>query len=351
MILQPMIGATIFDSLQIILELVLFVLLIFAVSKTRLSKIDYSLLAVFLISSFISILLNDYHTAFLNFKIFGLCILVLIYYRKHYFNPSRLLFFFLLSNIAYAILAKVFNFWFFESSSFFVSADAFVFSRPVGFLGSPHSSTTFLIIYFLYLFYTNRSKSLQLVIFITLFLFSSWTAVLGLVIQLLYIISCRILARRINPFLFLAVVLGVAYLMLGLILNFASGSSELRSGSLEVMGPMIFDPSFYKDGFPLYPKSHDLLIAQQESTFADVGNEMGLIKIFTEGGIFLAFITCVLIIKRANYFVIFFLVTLFHYNFFVNMPFILYVSMTYNKDILDYFERKSHQKLNYLLIE
>ena len=125
----------------------------------------------------------------------------------------------------------------------------------------------------------------------------------------------------------------LSYFLVEQALEIASNIEGSRVYSFEILVPMFFDINFYNEVFALFPRSHDMLIAQQESSFASVGNEMGFVKIFTEGGVPMALITLYAIIKRCNYFTVFFFITLLHYSFFVNMPFILFVSMTFNKDL------------------
>lgn len=334
MMAQPILGATSLGWIQIIDEITLWLLLIYGVSKIKLNRLDIFLIVTFGIASAGSLVLNDLHTFFLNFKIYGLCIFTLIYFRKIYFNPKKLIFFFLILNIVYAILARNLNIWIIESLPFFQKTDTYLYSRPVGFLGSPHATSTFLVLCFLYYFNLSKNYILQIVIFYVLLLYASWTVFLAMIINIFYLALQRVFKIFIHPIIFLGLGLVMIYLSMDMIFSFAGEIENSRAYSLDIMLPMIFNSDFYQGIFPFFPKNHDLFILKQEAFLATVGNELGFIKIFVEGGLFLAITILYALYRRTRIFSIIFIVTLFHYSFFVNMPFILYLAMTFNKEIL-----------------
>jgi len=336
MMVHPLLGATIFDQLQVIVEVIMWILLGYGIVKMKLHQSDIILLIIYLVVSAGSLVINDLHSSLLNFKIYGLFVFTLIYFRKIDFFPSGLLFGFLLVNIAYAIGAKVFNLWILESAWFFDKQAAYLYSRPIGFIGSPHSTSTFLAIFYLYLVQTKKLRVMQLIILFGLFLYSSWTVVIAVAISLIYIWISRIIKFAINPFLFLAIGLVTLFLTMEVVLSLAGEVEGSRYFTLEIMTAMIFDAEFYRGIFGFFPRGHDLFVLQQQKTFADVGNELGFVKILVEGGFVLAFASFYLIIKRTKWFTIFFLITLFHYSYFINIPFILYVAMMFNKQIDSY---------------
>jgi len=354
MMVQPILGATSFGPVQILIEISLWVLLIYGVSKIKLNAGDCLILLAFVLASAGSFILNTTHTFLLNLKIYGLCVFTLIYFRKIYFNPKKLLFAFLLLNVGYAILAKNLNIWLIESMPFFEKAETYLYSRPVGFLGAPHATSTFLVIFFLYLFHKSKFYLLQLVIFYALILYSSWTVFLALLINIIYIGIRNFFKITIHPIVFLGVGLIILFLSMEMIFSVAGQIENSRSYSLEIMLPMMFNADFYKGVFPFFPKNHDDFIIKQEAILATVGNELGFIKIFIEGGFILAITTLYTIFKRTSVFSIIFLVTLFHYSYFVNMPIILYLAMTFTKDVESTLQltrknlRLENNKLNFL---
>jgi hypothetical protein len=333
MMVQPLLGSTIFGSVQVVLELFLWLLLIIGFTKIKFNRLDIFLLAVFFLSCLGSFVLNDLHTFMLNFKIFGLCICSLIYFRNINFFPLKFIYIFLVLNILYAIAARFFNIWVIENSGFFINQQTYVNSRPVGFLGSPHATTNFIAIFFIFLFWRQKRWFVKIILLFIIVIYSSWTAAAALIIQVGYIFIERIFKIKINPLVFFISGLIFSYFIVEQVLEIASKIEGSRFYSFEILAPMLFDVNFYKGVLTLFPKSHDMLIVQQELTFASVGNEMGFVKIFTEGGVPLALITLYAIIKRCNYFAIFFFITLLHYSYFVNMPFILFVAMTFDKEL------------------
>ena len=333
MLVQPLLGSTSFDTLQISLELIYWIFLIYAFLKLKHYTSIYFLITLYIFSNIGSFFLNDIHTFLLNLKIYGLFIFTLIYFSKVYFYPKNILYFFLYLNILYAVLAKHFNIWIIESLPFFNKQDAYLFSRPIGLLGSPHATSTFLCIFFLYLFHNKKEKVLQLLIFYSLYLFSSWTVVIGLIVSIIYLWIIRFIKYRLSPFLFFILGLFISFIGIEFILSFSKEIELSRFYSLEIMAPMLFDYNYYKDIFHIFPSSHDILISNQEKTFASVGNELGIVKIIVEGGVLLSLTSLYFLFKKIDIYVIFFLVTLLHYSFFINMPFILFSVISFTNEI------------------
>jgi hypothetical protein len=333
MMVLPILGATSFNAFQIIVELFLWLLLIYGIIKYKINRIELGIILVFFFVFIGSLFANKITTILLNFKIYGLFVFSLIYFNKVDFFPKKILYGFLYLNIIYVVLAKIFNFWIIESLPFFVKQDVYLGSRPVGLLGSPHATSAFLSLFLLYLMYQGKKRVIQLIVIIALYLYSSWTAVLALILNIIYYWLVKIVKIKINPYLFILSGLIVAFIGMEILLNFFKDVEEIRFYSLEIMAPMLFDINYYKGVFSIFPSNHDLLVLKQEQTFADTGNELGIVKIIVEGGIILSFLSLYLILKRINYFIVFFIVTLFHYSFFINMPFIFFFAVSANKEI------------------
>lgn len=333
LLIQPILSATIFNNIQIIVEIFLFILLGFGLSKSKFNSDDIFILTVFLIVSIGSFFINELGTFLLNFKIFGLFIFVIIYFQKAHFFPKQLIFIFIYFNVAYAILTKIFNVWIFESTWFFDRQEAYLYSRPIGFLGSPHSTSTLLAIFFLFLIETRGPRILKLLISYALFIYASWTVVLALFISYLYYYINRVFKFKINPFYILVFGLATIFSLTEEIMRLAGDIEGSRSFTLNIMLAMIFDLDFYRGVFAFFPRDYHLFILQQEKTFATIGNELGFIKVFIEGGFILALASFYLILKRTKWITVFFLVTLFHYNYFINMPIILYFAICFSQQI------------------
>jgi hypothetical protein len=333
LLIQPILSATIFDNIQILVEIFLFILLGFGLSKSKFNRDDILILTVFLIVSIGSFFINEFSTFLLNFKIFGLFIFIIIYFQKVHFFPKQVIFIFIYFNVAYAFLTEIFNVWIFESTWFFDRQEAYLYSRPIGFLGSPHSTSTLLAIFFLFLIETKGSRIHKLFIISSLFIYSSWTVVLALFISCLYYYINRVIKLKINPFYILVFGLATIFSLTEEIMRLAGDIEGSRSFTLNIMLAMIFDLDFYRGVFAFFPRDYNQFILQQEKTFATIGNELGFIKVFIEGGFILAIASFYLILKRTKWVTIFFLVTLFHYNYFINMPIILYFAISLSQQI------------------
>lgn len=333
MMIQPFLGATIFNGVQVFFEIILWLLLIYGVSKSKLNKLDIALLLVYFTVSVFSLVFNDIVTFALNFKIYGLCIFTMIYFRKVEFKPMMLIFLFAVANIIYSILVKYLKISILETAWFMEKQGVYALSRPMGLLGSPHATTSFLALYLLFLFQTGRMKIFQTIILYSMILYASWTALASMGLQIIYNLIRKFFGIPLNPFVFLGGCLLALFFSVELIISIASEIEGSRYYSFEQTAPQIFDPAYYQGAFPLYPKSSANFIDQQESTFADVGNELGFIRASVEGGVFLALLTIYAILKRCNFFSVLFLTSLLHYSFFINVPIILFLAMTFNKEI------------------
>jgi hypothetical protein len=334
MIIQCFLSGFTFNGLQIFTEIVIFIILINRLLVIKLDKADFILLIIIAIVFSFSLILNDIKTSLLNFKMFGLTALILIYFNKVEFYPKTFLKLFVILNIVYVFSTKFLGFWPIESSSFFFKQSAFLYSRPVAFLSSPHVLSTFLAIYFLYLAFTKQSRILQVLILISLFIISSYTAVIALIFSLIYHMIPKIIGKSLNPILFFGLILCFSYISIETLLYFLGDQDKFsRAYSIQIILPMIFDTSYF-NGISLFPLNHDYFVLQQESYFFDVGNEIGLIKVLVEGGVILGIYILYFIIKKVKFYAVFLLFTLLHYSFFINVPIVLFLAIILNNEVL-----------------
>lgn len=333
MMIQCFLSGSSFNTLQIIAELLIFIILIYKLFLIKLDKTDLTLLLITAIVFLFSFILNDLRTSLLNFKIFGLCTLILIYFTKINFFPGRFIRIFIIFNIAYVFSAKFLNFWPVESSIFFMKKAEYLYSRPASVLASPHVLSTFLSIYFLYLYFFKKNKTLQLLIIISLFLINSYTAIIALIFSWIYLFITKKIRIPVRPVLFFGTVLFVVFLSLQLIIYYSDEYNLPRFFSLQIMLSMIYDLSFYEGIFSLIPANHDDFIYNQESSFANIGNELGFVKIFVEGGFILGGYVIFLLMKKIKFYGVFILFTLLHYFFFINVPIVLFLAIILNNQV------------------
>lgn len=343
MLLSAILGSTIFGTLQIICEIILFILLIFGVLQVRLTKLDIILLSTFLIISLLSFIRNEFFSFALNFKIFGLCILTFVYFRKIHFYPGKLITMLHVLNFLLIVHQFVTGHFIVESAWFFGEYKEHANERPVGVFLIPHASAFFIAIYTIYLIRLKKKYFQGIFCFVLLLMISSLTSTVAFLAQ----ISQQALNYIVNKFNFLRINIGrpiklavivIPILLLSFyaddfIIFLKSKGGYTRYYSAEIMLNQLFDSRFFSDIFDFIPRKYDIFIAKQESGFADFGNEIGLVKIFVEGGFVLGLITLVALISRLKYYGVFIFVSLLHYSYVINMPFMLFLMMMYNHEI------------------
>jgi hypothetical protein len=338
MLASAILGGTIFDDLQVICELLLWIFLVMGVLQLKFSQQDLLLLFAFGATSAISLLLNKFEVFALDFKIFGLCIFAFVYFRHVHFNPRGFIAALLVLN---AILVS-YQFITGQSiipTSYFGYYKTYAEDRPVGLFLIPHATCFFVAICILREVATVHRYARAFVMFVFAMLTQSLTAILALLAQLgMYVLQQSRLARKVlGPVaLILVVVVPITLLYVfgsDLLDASKSTSSYTRYYSLAILLEQLYDPTYYMGLLTPYPGDYQSYVELQEATLAAVGNEIGLIKVFVEGGIVLGALTLVLIMRELKYFRVFILVSLLHYSFVVNMPFMLYLMLTYNREI------------------
>lgn len=343
MLLSAILGSTIFGTLQIICEIVLFILLIFGVLQVRLTKLDIILLSTFLIISLLSFIRNEFFSFALNFKIFGLCILTFIYFRKIHFYPGKLIKILHVVNFLLIIHQFVTGHFIVESAWFFGDYKGYANDKPVGVFLVPHASAFFIAIYTIYLISLKKKYFQGMIFFILLLMVGSMTSFVAFLAQIsqqtlnYFVNKIRVLKTKIGWSIKLTVIV-IPILLLSFyaddfIVFLKSMGGYTRYYSAEIILNQLFDIRFFSDIFNLIPRKYELFIAKQESGFADFGNEIGLVKIFVEGGFVLGLITLFALIRRLKLYSIFIFVSLLHYSFIINMPFMLFLMMMYNSEM------------------
>jgi hypothetical protein len=346
MLASAILGSTIFGTFQVICEIILFVLLINGVFHIKLNRLDILLLSTFLIISMFSLLRNSFIDFALNFKIYGLFVFTLVYFRKLYFYPRNLIRILHISNFILVFHQFITGHFVVESAWFFGDYKGYANDRPVGVFLVPHVSAFFIAVYVIYIIRVNKAYARSLFFLILLFMISSLTSTVALFVQL----SQQVLDFLANKLNFLKINIGWSVKLVLIfvpILFLSIYSPELleylkaqggytRYYSLEILLNQFFDSRFFADIFDIVPRSYHTYLMQQEKIFADFGNEIGLVKVFVEGGFILGLVTLFALISRLKYYNMFIFVTFLHYSFVINMPFMLYLIMMYNFQIERY---------------
>jgi hypothetical protein len=343
MLASAILGSTIFGFFQVVCEIILFVLLINGVFHVKLNRLDILLLSTFLIISFFSLLRNNFIDFALNFKIYGLFVFTFIYFRKLFFYPKNLIRTLHISNLILVFHQFITGHFVVESAWFFGDYKGYANDRPVGIFLVPHVSAFFIAIYVIYIIRINKAYVKSLFFLILLFMISSLTSTVALFAQLsqqaLLFVVDKLNILKIN--IGWTVRLGIIIFPILLLSIYSAELLEYLKGqggytryySLEIILNQLFDSRFFADIFDIVPRSYHTYLQQQEKMFADFGNEIGLVKVFIEGGFILGLVSLFALISRLKYYSIFIFVTLLHYSFIINMPFMLFLIMMYNFQI------------------
>lgn len=343
MLASAILGSTIFGAFQVICEIILLVLLVNGVFKIKLNQIDILLLMIFLIISLFSIIRNNFIDFALNFKIYGLFVFTFIYFRKIYFYPKNLIRILHVSNCILVFHQYITGHFIVESAWFFGDYKGYANDRPVGVFLVPHVSAFFIAVYVIYIVKLNKAYARSLFFLIFLFMISSLTSTAALFVQL----SQQALNFVAGKFNYLKISIGWSVklgLIIGPILFLSIYSVEFleylkaqggytRYYSIEIILNQLFDSRFFSDIFDIVPRSYHTFLLNQEKIFTDFGNEIGLVKVFVEGGFILGLLTLFVLISRLKHYNLFIFVTFLHYSFVINMPFMLFLIMMYNFQI------------------
>lgn len=334
LLVQPFLGATTLTAIQITVEIILIIFLSISFLTQKHEPNHLILLIILLLVSAISLIKNDIFVFLLNFKIYLLSILTLIFASKLKYIPKLFFNILFVLLVTYPFITKIFDFWFLESLPFFEKKSVYIYSRPVGILGNPHSSSQLTALFFFF-FYNKKKYLLSIIALFALFFYSSSTALLAIVGQIIYNFVFYVIKLKIKPVYFIVLTILVFYFSVNLVAIYQENNNDdfLRLSSASVILPMLFDLNYYKGIFNIYPISSEMFVMNQENTFADVGNEIGLIKIIIEGGVILSFAYLFNVFKKINYFFIFIFLTMFHYTYIMVQPLFLFSLILINKQL------------------
>ena len=343
MLFSAILGSTIFGEIQVICELILFFLLIYGVSHVKYNFQDVFLLSTFLFFSLISFLRNEFIAFALNFKIYGLCILTIIYFRKIFFYPQKLILILHILNFLLITHQFLMGHFIVQSAWFFGSYKGYANDRPVGLFLTPHASAFFIAIYLIYIINLKKKYFNKIFLLVLISMTSSLTSILAMFAQFGYGIFNFIIMKMnffkykigwIVKLAFIVIPIALTFIFLEEIITFLKAEGGYtRYYSVEIILNQFFDSRFFSDIFDFTPRNYDSFILKQERGFADFGNEIGFVKLFVEGGFFLGLTTLLILIWRLNHYSIFILVSLVHYSFIINMPFMLFLIMMFNSKL------------------
>jgi hypothetical protein len=343
LLISAILAGTSFKYYQIFAEISLWILMINRLLKEKFSYDEIILVIVFLISFSIAFLYRADIEILLNFKIYGMCITTWLYFKRFDFNLLKYVEYLIIISCILIIHQYIFDEFIITNHNFFVEYYRNrINDRPIGILFTPHASVTMLVVYLIYRIkiFNNSPKNIFIVIsiFITALATSSLTAIVGFVAQLVIITLEKIkLIRKYFNFFTIIILMLISILILyefkEEFIELLKKESYFRYYSVEIILNQLFDTDYYSSIIYFMPYSYSKYIDIQESFLGILGNEIGFIKLFVEGGLMLGLITLILIIRDLSSYKIFILVTLLHYSYFINYPLILAMMLVFQRKI------------------
>jgi hypothetical protein len=337
--ISTILGGTKFDFLQAIFELVAIFTLILLWKNQKHNYSEIFVIIIFIISHLAGAIFNDITAFLLNMKLAGTFILTLYYFKRYSFTNTKIIEYFFWVNLFLI-------YWQYFTGSFPIPlgniigllGEEYAKVRPVGVFLSPHISSTFNAITLLFFFKTKKNYIVLIIGLIGLLLGQSLTAVVAFIIQLIIIIMSQYSLTKIFSnlkFVLPSIIIGgyLAALSIEYLIDLLSFSGYTRWYSLEIILNQFTEPKYWKDIFTWIPVRYRTLIIQQE--MVGFANEIGLIKIFIENGFILGLIILYLALTHIRFYSVFILISLIHYSYFFNTPFILAISIIYS-NIIDF---------------
>ncbi len=338
--LSGILGGTIYDELQIFVEIFTLVLLVYTVIKKKIHQSDIILLSVLILVSLISLFLNPFTAFLLNFKLFSLSILTFINFKNTKFYPSKLIHYALGINI-FLIIFQFYSGRFIIPSGFFLSYyRGYTNDRPLGLFLTPHASSFFIYVYLIFLLYSNKSIKYKIFIFVSGLLTQSYTSFISFIFQFISFLTKstyffnRVFSKNFIFILLIISIISLYFFVDDFILYLETFGGVTRYYSAKIILDQLFEPEYYKVIYKnFYPIRYSDYFEISGDNIESLASEVGLIKVVVEGGSILGFLTLFLFLKRIKLYRIFIIVSLMHYTHIISTPFFLYLMLYYNNQI------------------
>lgn len=324
-LLVSFLAGTVFDKLQISLELILIVFLFFLIRRL-VSVSELIIFCLLIIVSFFSFLNNDILVFLLNLKIFLIPLLIIIYFKNKILSVFVINIFFIL-NLFIVLYQYIFKQYIINVSGFIsLSFIEFTESRPLGLFLNFHFSSYFTAICLIYYLKLKSFKFKLLGLPVLLMSGSFFTA-------LSYLLS--ILAK--NTLFLLAAVIFIIYINL----EFMDILILLpKFSSFSIILYQIFDSDRYRvlEFFPqdyafinlTWYKIIDYNFYNSRNIILE--NEIQYFTYIIQGGFLFCFVFFVYFFKKVPDFYFFFLVSMFHYGYALN-PLIVLLTIVFQNSL------------------
>mgnify|MGYP006134638611 CR=1 FL=1 len=334
MVIHLMLANSHFDTLQILLEIVLIALFLAGLSRVKFKIQELLLVCVYLVVVLVSFFINELNTVLLAGKVMGLGILSMLYFSKYQVESHVLAVVFLVNCLLVIT-------WAFTGINLVQSlADQAggswegLAGRPLGLFMSAHVSAYFSAIFLIFYFHRVRSYGLGLVL---IWASTSFFTLIAYSAQIIITYGARY-AR-----LFLYCVLSVIcfVFILGLIQVSGDGATVVeiflapfrgviapdRLMGVGVIFNQVFNLEVYSRVFTIFPSDYQRLLENWTDRF---GNEVMFFTYMQHAGLLLLVCYLWVLMSRIRYFLIFALVGLLHYGD-VTSPLFVYMMVTYSR--------------------
>ena len=321
------ISSTNLKWLQKALEVFSILYLFFGISlKYKIQKNSIYLFTTFIFFSLVSIISNPFIEFLLNFKIYLLAILVLIYFEDKVIQ-TILLDIIVYTNIFILLVKIFFNVYLIPVNGLGIGFQELLDSRPLGLFLNPHLSAYVAGIYFIFKSFERKNIIYDVIGGVLIFLFGSKFTLFA------YIGS--FISR--SKFIFKILLIIASLFFIGLIFILSTDYIYLFPTSGRFIFQQMLDLSSYKALTNFYPHDYSRYLGTQIVEMDDVygkangneiGNEIQLFTLYIEGGYILATLYLYNLYKILNIFRIFLFLSLIHYGF-VTTPFILFLMINY----------------------
>ena len=334
---------TIYDNFSIYAEIILLLILSLGCYRFKYyNKTEVFLIYVFIFSQIVSYIMNDITVFLLNFKLYAIPILTIIYFSRIKYLSKLIPFIFTLT-ILLLFVSLIDN-----TRLYFLieiaSMKQFNLGRFGGVFLNAHFNATFIAIFLYYIgrrYLWRRLAGLYIMLKTgSRFVFVAYLASIILVsVKNIIPINNKII-KYILIFLFLILLWMINIYKL----NINNFLYDQRLASAMVMFWQLNDWQMWeKFIFQLYPNDYSVIVDSYytfvpkverivDGRFSYYKNEIGLFSMFVTGGITLASIYLYHISVKSKYLIVLILITLMHVTYILS-PLIVYMLITYSREI------------------
>ena len=318
-ILQIILISTVskYEIYQKLIEIIIIVALILGISKlNNLSKEDFILLIILVISLLGLIAFNDdIKFIIISAKNNIIGVLSIIYFSKRLISIEIIKITFFISTLMILIFYfdnSALNWWI--ELTFY---DDWNRNKFGGLFLNSHINTFFLALFLIY--FGRKSFLIKIVSLLLIIIASAKTVLIAYIFQILSNLKINIFIKLIFIFI---IILNIIYFKGLIIEQLYNLNLKINIASLIIIFSQLIEPYYYKNLINIFPYSINLMEYKGlSSNFNDFNflhegqPEVGFFSVSSQCGLILGLMYISVLVKRANFYTPFILVSLLHYNF------------------------------------